>query len=56
MVLSGTPHDPVQYVQEAVCTQRDEVERVNDGGNGGLPEEQELGNDADGLENFREDP
>lgn len=49
-------HDPVEDVQEAVGAECDEVERVDDGRNGGLAEQQQLRDDADGLEDLRKDP
>jgi hypothetical protein len=48
--------DPVQHVHCAVCAEGDEVERVDYGRDGGLAEEQELRDYADGFEDFGEDP
>lgn len=52
----GAAHDPVQNIQEAVGAESDEVERVDDGGYGGLAEQEQLRDDAEGLENLGEDP
>lgn len=49
-------HQPVEAVQRAVRTQRNQVEGVDDGGDGCLAEEEELGQDADGFENLGKDP
>jgi hypothetical protein len=52
----GATHDPIQDIEEAVCTECDEIERVEDGGHSSLSEEEELWDNADGLEDFGEDP
>ena len=56
MVFVGAAHDPVQHVHGAVCAEGDEVEGVDYGRYGGLAEEEELGDDAEGFEDFGEDP
>lgn len=48
--------DPVEDVQAAVEAEREEVVGVDDGGDGGLAEEEELREDADGFENIGEVP
>ena len=48
--------DPVEQVQAAVGAEEDDVEGGDDGRGGGLPEEEELREDADGFEDLREDP
>ena len=48
--------DPVEHVKEAIQAERYEVEGAYDGGDGGLAEEDKLGNYAHGFENLGEDP
>lgn len=47
---------PVKDVEPAVQAQREQVVAVDDGGHGRLAEEEELREDADGLEDVREVP
>ncbi len=53
--VDATP-DPVEDVEEAVATERDEVVAIDDGRNGGLTEEEKLWQDADALEDDTEGP
>jgi len=46
--------DPVEDVEAAVGAEEEDVEGGDDGGDGGLPEEEELREDADGLEDYGE--
>lgn len=48
--------DPVEDVKGAIRTESDEVERVDDGGDGGLTEENELRQDTECLEDDGESP
>ncbi len=48
--------DPVEEVEGAVGAEEDDVEGGDDGRGGGLAEEEELGQDADGFEDLGEDP
>lgn len=50
------PPDPVEDVEAAVGAEAEEVEGVDYGRDGGLAEEEELGEDADGFEDYREGP
>lgn len=50
------PPDPVENVECAVAAKGKEVEGVDYGWDGGLAEKQELGEDADGFEDYAEDP
>lgn len=50
------PYDPVQDVEAAVRAEREEVVGIDDGRDGGLAEEEELRDDADGLEDDGERP
>ena len=54
--LVDTACDPVKDIHEPVCAEGNEVEGIDDGGNGGLAKQQELRDDADRLENLGEDP
>lgn len=54
--LADPANNPVEDVEEAVGAERDEVERIENGRYGGLAEEQELWEDADGLEDNAECP
>jgi hypothetical protein len=56
VVFVCAAYDPVQHVHGTVCAEGDEVEGVDYGGYGGLAEEEELGDYAEGFEDFREDP
>lgn len=47
---------PVEDVEPTVQSQCEQVVAVDDGGNGGLAEEKELWEDADGLEDVGEVP
>jgi hypothetical protein len=47
---------PVEQVQAAVGAEEDDVEGGDDGRDRGLPEEEELREDADGFEDLRKDP
>ena len=49
-------HNPIQDVERAVGTEGQEVEAVDYGGDGCLSEQEELREDADGLEDYGEDP
>lgn len=48
--------DPVEDVEPAVQTQREEVVAVYNGGNGRLSKEEELGENADRLEDVGQIP
>lgn len=48
--------DPVEQVEAAVGAEEDDVEGGDDGGDGGLAEEEELREDADGFEDLGKDP
>ena len=54
--LVGDALDPVEDVEGAVGAQADEVVGVDDRGDGGLAEEEELWENADGFEDLGEDP
>lgn len=49
-------NDPIDEVEGAVGAQEDDVEGGDDGGYGGLAEEEELREDTDRLEDLGEDP
>lgn len=40
VVFVGATYDPIKNVEEAICAQCNEVVRVDDGGNGGLAQEE----------------
>ncbi len=48
--------DPVEDVEAAVGAEGEQIVGVNDGRNGGLAQEQQLGQDGDGLEDLGEGP
>jgi len=56
VILIGTANNPIENVQKAICTECNKVERVDDSRHGGLTEEQELRDNADGFEDFGKDP
>ena len=56
LLLVGDALNPVEDVEGAVGAQADEVVGVDDRGDGGLAEEEELWENADGFEDLREDP
>jgi hypothetical protein len=51
-----TANEPVDAVESAVRAESKKVEGIDDGGDRGLTEEEELGENADGLEDLGEDP
>jgi len=55
-MLSNPTHDPIEDVEEAVAAKRNEVEAVDDSRDRGLAQEEELREDADGLEDDGEGP
>ena len=48
--------NPVEDVEAAVGAKSEEIVGINNGGDGGLAEEEELGEDTDGFEDYGEGP
>lgn len=55
-LLVGATHNPIQDVHEAVCSECDEIEGIDDGRYGSLTKEKQLGNNANGFEDLGEGP
>lgn len=56
VIAVETADQPVDAVKGAVGAESEEVEAVDDGGDGSLAEEEQLGQHADGFQDLREHP